>query len=118
MTTTSDTQVTPSPRKAVLRTEALARRDALDLDNRLEWDAEIAARTVDASVEDGRRHADTVQPAGNKRAVDRLDPCEVPGCGGLRRVGGQSKARQKAGDPAAHGVSSFRGCRKAGAIRW
>ena len=46
MTTTSDTQVTPSPRKAVLRTEALARRDGLDLDNRLEWDAEIAAHVL------------------------------------------------------------------------
>ena len=50
MTTTSDTQVTPSPRKAVLRTEALARRDALDLDNRLEWDAEIAAHALALSV--------------------------------------------------------------------
>ena len=47
---TSDTQVTPSPRKAVLRTEALARRDGLDLDNRLEWDAEIAAHALALSV--------------------------------------------------------------------
>lgn len=46
MTTTSDTQVTPSPRKAILRAEALSRRDALDLDNRLEWDAEIAANAL------------------------------------------------------------------------
>jgi len=46
MTTTPDTQVTPSPRKAILRAEALSRRDALDLDNRLEWDAEIAAHAL------------------------------------------------------------------------
>ncbi len=46
MTTTSDTQVTPSPRKAILRAEALTRRDALDLDNRLEWDAELAAHAL------------------------------------------------------------------------
>lgn len=46
MTMTSDTQVIPSPRKAVLRAEALARRDALDLDNRLEWDPEIAAHAL------------------------------------------------------------------------
>lgn len=46
MTTTSDTQVTPSPRKAALRAEALSRRDALDLDSRLEWDAEIAAQAL------------------------------------------------------------------------
>jgi 5-formyltetrahydrofolate cyclo-ligase len=46
MTTTSDTQVIPSPRKAILRAEALARRDALELDNRLEWDPEITARAL------------------------------------------------------------------------
>ncbi len=44
--TTSATHAPPSPLKAALRAEALARRDALDLDNRLEWDAEIAARTL------------------------------------------------------------------------
>ena len=46
MTMTSDTQVTPSPRKAILRAEALCRRDALDLDNRLEWDGDIAAHAL------------------------------------------------------------------------
>ena len=46
MTTTSATQVIPSSRKAALRADALARRDALDLENRLEWDAEIAARAL------------------------------------------------------------------------
>ncbi|WP_306225259.1 5-formyltetrahydrofolate cyclo-ligase [Bosea beijingensis] len=50
MTTTSDTLVTPSPRKAILRAEALARRDALDLDNRLEWDAGIAAHALSLPV--------------------------------------------------------------------
>ena len=53
MTTTSDTQVTPSPRKAILRAEALARRDALDLDNRLEWDAELAAHALALPVWNG-----------------------------------------------------------------
>ena len=46
MTMTSDTPVTPSSRTAALRAEALARRDGLDLDNRLEWDAEIAAHAL------------------------------------------------------------------------
>ena len=50
MTTTPATQVTPSPRKAALRAEALARRDGLDLDNRLEWDAEIAAQVLTLPV--------------------------------------------------------------------
>jgi 5-formyltetrahydrofolate cyclo-ligase len=50
MTMTSDKPITPSPRKAILRAEALARRDALDLDNRLEWDAEIATRALSLPV--------------------------------------------------------------------
>ncbi|WID98075.1 5-formyltetrahydrofolate cyclo-ligase [Bosea vestrisii] len=37
---------TPSPRKAVLRAEALARRDALELDDRLIWDEAIVARAL------------------------------------------------------------------------
>jgi 5-formyltetrahydrofolate cyclo-ligase len=53
MTTTSDTQVMPSPRKAILRAEALSRRDALDLDNRLEWDAEIAANALSLPLWNG-----------------------------------------------------------------
>ncbi|AZO81073.1 MULTISPECIES: 5-formyltetrahydrofolate cyclo-ligase [unclassified Bosea (in: a-proteobacteria)] len=36
----------PSPRKAALRTEALARRDALELDDRLIWDEAIVARAL------------------------------------------------------------------------
>ena len=43
----------PSPRKAALRDAALARRDALDLDSRLEWDPEIAARALALPVWDG-----------------------------------------------------------------
>ena len=50
MTTTSDTQIAPSPHKASLRAEALSRRDALDLDNRLEWDAEITAHVLSLPV--------------------------------------------------------------------
>ena len=50
MTMTSDTPITPFPRKAVLRAEALARRDALDLDNRLEWDAETAPPCADLTI--------------------------------------------------------------------
>ncbi|MCU4177965.1 5-formyltetrahydrofolate cyclo-ligase [Bosea sp. BH3] len=34
---------TPSPLKAALREAALTRRDALEIDDRLEWDPEIAA---------------------------------------------------------------------------
>ncbi len=44
--TTSGTHAPPSPHKAALRAEALARRDALDLDNRLEWDGDICARVL------------------------------------------------------------------------
>lgn len=36
----------PSPRKAVLRAEALARRDALELDDRLLWDEAIVERVL------------------------------------------------------------------------
>ncbi|CAN7431481.1 5-formyltetrahydrofolate cyclo-ligase [Bosea sp. LjRoot90] len=36
----------PSPRKAALRAEALARRDGLDLDERLIWDEAIVARAL------------------------------------------------------------------------
>jgi 5-formyltetrahydrofolate cyclo-ligase len=36
----------PSPRKAALRAEALARRDALELDARLIWDEAIVARAL------------------------------------------------------------------------
>ncbi|KRE02676.1 hypothetical protein ASE61_15510 [Bosea sp. Root670] len=50
MTMTPGTHAPPSPRKAALRTEALARRDALDLDNRLEWDVEIAAQVLNLPV--------------------------------------------------------------------
>ena len=50
MTTAFDTQATPSPGKAMLRSEALARRDALDLDNRLEWDAEIVEQVPDKRI--------------------------------------------------------------------
>ncbi len=46
MTMTSDKPTAPSPLKAAFRAEALVRRDALDLDNRLEWDAEIAAHAL------------------------------------------------------------------------
>lgn len=44
--TTSGTHAPPSPLKAALRAEALARRDTLDLDSRLEWDGEIAAQAL------------------------------------------------------------------------
>lgn len=46
MTTIPDTPVTPSPQKATLREAALARRDALEIDDRLEWDPEIAAQVL------------------------------------------------------------------------
>lgn len=46
MTTILDTPATPSPQKAALRAQALARRDALEIDDRLEWDPEIAARVL------------------------------------------------------------------------
>ncbi|MFJ5370239.1 5-formyltetrahydrofolate cyclo-ligase [Bosea sp. CER48] len=46
MTTPSDTHVTSSPRKAALRSAALDRRDALDIDSRLEWDPEITAQVL------------------------------------------------------------------------
>ncbi|MDU0339778.1 5-formyltetrahydrofolate cyclo-ligase [Bosea rubneri] len=36
----------PSPRKAALRAEALARRDALELDDRLIWDEAITERVL------------------------------------------------------------------------
>ncbi|WP_332683271.1 5-formyltetrahydrofolate cyclo-ligase [Bosea sp. (in: a-proteobacteria)] len=36
----------PSPRKAALRAQALARRDALDLDDRLLWDEAITERAL------------------------------------------------------------------------
>jgi len=42
----ADAPVTPSPRKAALRAAALDRRDALEIDDRLEWDSEIAARVL------------------------------------------------------------------------
>src|SRR5688572_12442247 len=50
MTMTPGTHAPPSPRKAALRTEALARRDALALDNRLEWDVEITAQVLSLPV--------------------------------------------------------------------
>ncbi|CAH1671534.1 5-formyltetrahydrofolate cyclo-ligase [Hyphomicrobiales bacterium] len=52
MTTISDTPVTHSSRKAALRGAALDRRDALDIDARLEWDPEIAARVLALPVWD------------------------------------------------------------------
>ncbi|WP_449255062.1 5-formyltetrahydrofolate cyclo-ligase [Bosea sp. (in: a-proteobacteria)] len=53
MTTMPDTQVTPSPRKAALRTASLARRDALEIDDRLEWDPAIATQVLALPVWDG-----------------------------------------------------------------
>ena len=50
----TDTPVTPSPRKAVLRAAALDRRDALEIDDRLEWDSEIAARVLALPVWESR----------------------------------------------------------------
>jgi 5-formyltetrahydrofolate cyclo-ligase len=50
MTMTPGMHAPSSPRKATLRAEALSRRDALDLDNRLEWDAEIAAHALSLPV--------------------------------------------------------------------
>ena len=47
-----DTPVTPSPHKAALRAAALARRDALEIDDRLEWDPEIAAQVLALPVWD------------------------------------------------------------------
>ncbi|MGO4171482.1 5-formyltetrahydrofolate cyclo-ligase [Bosea sp. TAF32] len=44
--------VSPSPRKAALRDAALTRRDALDLDSRLDWDQDIAARVLALPVWD------------------------------------------------------------------
>lgn len=42
----SETLPQPSAVKAVLRASALARRDALEIDDRLEWDPDIAERTL------------------------------------------------------------------------
>ncbi|MBA4223797.1 5-formyltetrahydrofolate cyclo-ligase [Bosea sp. (in: a-proteobacteria)] len=43
---TDSVSLAPSPRKAVLRAEALARRDALELDDRLLWDEAIVAHVL------------------------------------------------------------------------
>lgn len=43
---TDSVSLAPSPRKAALRAEALARRDALELDDRLLWDEAIVARVL------------------------------------------------------------------------
>jgi len=43
---TDSVSIAPSPRKAALRAEALARRDALELDDRLLWNEAIAARVL------------------------------------------------------------------------
>lgn len=43
---TEATSPAPSPRKAKLRAEALARRDALELDDRLIWDEAITERVL------------------------------------------------------------------------
>lgn len=53
MTTPSNTHVTPSSRKAALRNSALDRRDALEIDARLEWDPEITDRVLALPVWDG-----------------------------------------------------------------
>ncbi|MFC5422247.1 5-formyltetrahydrofolate cyclo-ligase [Bosea eneae] len=43
---TDSVSLAPSPRKAALRAEALARRDSLELDDRLIWDEAIVARVL------------------------------------------------------------------------
>ncbi|HEV2511405.1 5-formyltetrahydrofolate cyclo-ligase [Bosea sp. (in: a-proteobacteria)] len=43
---TDSVSLAPSPRKAALRVEALARRDALELDDRLIWDEAIVERVL------------------------------------------------------------------------
>ena len=43
---TDSVSLAPSPRKAVLRAEALARRDALELDDRLLWDEAIVGHVL------------------------------------------------------------------------
>jgi 5-formyltetrahydrofolate cyclo-ligase len=43
---TDTVSLVPSPRKAALRAEALVRRDALELDDRLIWDEAIVARAL------------------------------------------------------------------------
>ncbi len=43
---TDSVSLAPSPRKAVLRAEALARRDAFELDDRLLWDEAIVAHVL------------------------------------------------------------------------
>ncbi len=53
MTTPFDTPILPSPQKAALRIAALERRDALEIDDRLEWDPEIAARVLSLPVWQG-----------------------------------------------------------------
>jgi len=53
MTTPSDTPILPSPQKAALRAAALDRRDALEIDDRLEWDPEITAGVLALPVWEG-----------------------------------------------------------------
>ena len=53
MTMPFDTPIPPSPQKAALRAAALDRRDALEIDDRLEWDPEIAARVLALPVWEG-----------------------------------------------------------------
>ena len=43
---TDSVSLVPSPLKAALRAEALARRDALELDDRLLWDEAIVERVL------------------------------------------------------------------------
>lgn len=53
MTTPSDTPILASPQKAALRAAALERRDAIEIDDRLEWDPEITARVLALPVWEG-----------------------------------------------------------------